>query len=459
MRVDQATAGLGDVLDALRRRKWTAVLVGLPLFLAIALYSVSLPDEYEASAVVALSPRAGVQIGADTIRVISPKYVAYVTSRPVLTAAAGLADVDPSDLRRGADADVAPDTANLTITVQLGDPEEAADAANELASVAVRLSRSDRLLEAVVLVPAVAVDRPSGPPRRLLQAGGLLLAVLAGITVAVAADRSKPRITGATSLAHATGYRTLGTLPRTRVLRGDLERALLDPGVSAAVGALRVQVDSEARILPLRVLAVTSPFSGDGKTTVAAELALAVARLDVRVLLMDGDLRRPRVAEALDMGADWGLGLAEVLEGTPLGEAGRQYRSTALRVLATDPREDAGTLLARRLGPVLDEVRPLYDLVVVDCPPLLATDDALTIAVHCDATLVVVSQGGSSADAAAAVGKLDALGVRVLGCVLNRSRSRRGTGYGGYAPYVAFPPTPPTPPSALGQPREPQSEL
>jgi capsular exopolysaccharide synthesis family protein len=194
----------------------------------------------------------------------------------------------------------------------------------------------------------------------------------------------------------------------------------------------------------LKVLCVTSPFSGDGKTTIASALAMAEARVDVKVLLLDGDLRRPRVAEALNMGQDWGFGLAEVLEGTPLTEVGRRVGPGNLHVLPTDPREDAGTLLARRLGPVLDAARQQYDLVVVDCPPVLATDDALTIAVHCDATLVVVSQGRSAEDAAMAVGKLDALGVRVLGSVLNRARTSQLTPtYGGYAADPEFPPDDP----------------
>jgi capsular exopolysaccharide synthesis family protein len=356
----------------------------------------------------------------------------------------------PGDLRDGTNASVAPETANLKITVRLPGPASpraaaaAAAAANELARVAVSLSRSDRLLEAVTLVPAVAIAQPAGPPRHLLEAGGLVLAVLAAVSGALVADRSQPRVTGPTGLAQITGHRTLGSIPHSRALRGDLTDAMLDPALSASIGALRVQVDSEARIQPLKVLCVTSPFSGDGKTTIASALAMAEARVDVKVLLLDGDLRRPRVAEALNMGQDWGFGLAEVLEGTPLTEVGRRVGPGNLHVLPTDPREDAGTLLARRLGPVLDAARQQYDLVVVDCPPVLATDDALTIAVHCDATLVVVSQGRSAEDAAMAVGMLDALGVRVLGSVLNRARtSQRTPTYGGYAADPAFPPVDP----------------
>jgi capsular exopolysaccharide synthesis family protein len=431
--MEQSTAGMGDLLDAVRRRKWTTLLVAVPLFVGVVLYASSLPDEYEASAIVALSPRPGSQAGADVIRVIAPKYVAYVTSRPTLDQAARATSLQPAALRAGADAAVAPETANLTITVRLQQPAAAAAAANELARLAVQLAANDRLLGADVLVPAVEVRQPAGPPRRLLEAGGLAMALLAGITLAVIVDRGKPRITSAANLAQVTGHRTLGSIPRTRMLRNDLIDAMVDPAVSAAVGALRVQVDSESRIQPLKVLAVTSPFSGDGKTTVAATLALAVARLDMRVLLVDGDLRRPRVAEALRMGDDWGVGLAEVLEGAPRAEAGRQVGPGSLRVLPTDARADAGTLLARRLESFLHEVRAEYDLVVVDCPPLLATDDALTIAVHCDATLIVVSHSRASADAAAAIGKLEALGVRVLGAVLNRARtSARAGAYGTY---------------------------
>ncbi|MDX6198841.1 MAG: tyrosine-protein kinase [Actinomycetota bacterium] len=439
--MDHTAAGLGNVLDVLRRRAATVLLVALPLLLGAVLYTQSLPDVYEATSVVALSPRANVQASADIIRVIAPKYVAYVTSRPTSLTVARTARVGAEDLRNGTDASVAPDTANLVIKVRLGDPADAAVAANALARVAVDLSKFDRLLDAFVLVPAVPVRTPAGPPRTLLDAGGLLLAILAGVTAGLVIDRARPGVSSADSLAQTTGHRTLGTVPRSRALRDVVSEALADPVIGTAVGALRVQIDSESRLLPLRVLAVTSPSSGDGKTTIASTLAIAMARLELRVLLLDADLRRPHLAEALGMGDDFGLGLAEVLEGTAtLADAGRQIGPRTLRVLGTDPRDDAGTLLARRLQPLLAQARSEYDFVIVDCPPVLATDDAMTIAVHCDATLVVVTQGSSAEHAGAAVRKLDGLGARVLGCVLNRSRGGGpGGSYGSYRPFDSRP--------------------
>jgi capsular exopolysaccharide synthesis family protein len=186
---------------------------------------------------------------------------------------------------------------------------------------------------------------------------------------------------------------------------------------------------------PLRTLAVTSAIGGEGKTTVSAALAAAYARIDKKVLIVDGDLHRPRLREHL--GSPQGkLGLLDVLERkTSLAKAVRTSGVPGLTALTTEAHPQSGDLLARRLQAVLEEAKAVYDLVVVDCPPVLATDDARTVTLLCDATLLVIATGTESTRVVEAAASLDGLKVNVLGAVLNRSRLSRRQGMGSYGAY------------------------
>lgn len=433
----EAGGGAADVLDAVRRRWVVALVVTAALFGGVLWYAERIPNGYDATAVVAFAPQPGAAIGADTIRVVLPKYVAYLTSRATARTLAERLGEDEQGLLSAIDVSVAPETANLTIRVRLGDPDRAAAVAAELAREGVALSTVDSLLRGQLIAPALADPAPASPPRRLIEAGGLLLALLAGLSAAVLVDRSRPRITDPLAAALVSGHGVVGRIPRSRSVRLSPLEALADPQVGTAVRAMRTQLEQQARSAPVRVLAVTSSTAGEGKTTVACALAGAFARVDVRVLLLDGDMRRPKVAEALDLD-DEQPGLPDLLEGrATLAQARQTTEIDGLDVVVTGVSEDAGDLLARRLSTLLESVRDAYDVVVLDCPPLLSTDDARTLAAVADATLLVVSSGTESRLLAEAAAGLDALRVRVVGVVLNRVRPSRGSGVGAYGAYRA----------------------
>ena len=426
--------GLGDALDGLRRRWPVALLVAIPMFAGVVAYAESLPDLYDGEAVVAFAPRPEAEVSADTIRLIVPKYVAYLSSVATARSVAAELERDPDDLRRAIDASVATDTANLTVKVRLRDPQVAADAADRLAREAVVLSTIDEQLTGRVIAPAVPATEPSSPPRRLIEAGGLLLALLAGALAAVLAFRHRPRIGDPMALAMVTGHGVLGRVPKSRALRGPLAGWLTDPAVGTAVRALRTQVEHSGGA-PTKVLAITSAMPAEGKTTVAAALAAAYGRIDAKVLLLDADMRQPKLADRLGLAAD-ARGLAEVLEGKATLKAVAQPAGVpGVSAVTTTARADAGDLVARKFQAVLQDARSQYDVVVVDCPPLLATDDARTLALLCDGTILVTARGTESSRVAEASEGLDSLKVRVLGCVLNRSRMSRREGMGSYGAY------------------------
>jgi polysaccharide biosynthesis transport protein len=418
--VAEPAGGLPELVDALRRRWLLTILVALPMFLVVVIYAALLPNVYSAEVVVAFTPRPDVAVGGDTIRIVLPKYVASVTSPVTVTEVAREVGVPAPTLAAGVDASIPADTTNLEIHVELSDPADAAAASTALAQTVLDYAESDDLLTADVVSAAATPRQPSGPKRGLIDAVGLLLAVLAGVVTAFLVERGSPRVRRAEDIVKLTAHPVIGRIPRSRSAK-DPVAALTDPAMGAAIRNLRLYLDAELRSEPLQTLAITSPAVGDGKTTVSIALAAAIARLDAKVLLIDGDLRRPRVASALGMPVERSLGdvltgrrrLADVIQPGPV---------PGLSVVLSNVMHDVGDVLARNFADVMTAARHDFDVVVVDCPPLLGNEDATTITSMVNGCLLVVSNGSSANVVHQAALLLETLPVRVLGVVLNRAR-------------------------------------
>ncbi|HZQ28004.1 MAG TPA: CpsD/CapB family tyrosine-protein kinase [Acidimicrobiales bacterium] len=430
---------LGDELtlsvvahDLLRR--WKVAIAVLLAFAAGAIaYAEQLPDQFQGKAVMAFAPRKDVNIGGDIVRQVLPKYVSYATAAVTLDRVAARIGEKPDTLRTAVKSSVSVDSGNLSITVQLGSGERAANAANAVAQEVLTFSDTDPLLSAVIVSPAVP-DAPSGPPRRLIEAAALLVGVLLGGVVAFLVERSWPRIRSPRDAALITGYPLLGRVPASKQLQRSPATAMEDPAVGSAIRTLRTSLERASREKPVHVLMVTSAISGEGKTTLASCLARSFALLDAEVLLVDADLRRPSIDRAFDLTPK--PGLADLLRGrATLGECLRDGGHARLHVLPTAVDPEAGDLLARRFVELMRIARGQADVIVVDAPPILGTDDARTLAAMCDGVVMVVGVGTHAEPVSEAASALDALGVRVLGVVANRSREPAGT-YGSYGLYL-----------------------
>lgn len=425
------------LLKDLRRRWFVATAVTAAVFAGGVAYAESLPNQYGSTAVVSFAPKPDTNAGADTVRLVMPKYLAYARARPTVNAVAERIGEQSSVLARAVDAAVAPDSGNLAITVELPTASRAAEAANALTQEVLDFAGVDELLDAVPVAAALPSGTPSGPPRRLFELAALLVGLLAGATVALLLERGRPRLRTWRDIAVVTGYAVVGRIPASRRMRDSSLDATADPALGAALRTLRTNLERMSRERPTQVLAVTSSLPSEGKTTIAGALAVTLTRLDARVLLLDADLRRPGMHRLFRI--DQAPGLHNVLLGTAeLGEAARQGPIDRLSLLPTNADPNAGDLLARNLAGVLRQARVDYDVVIVDCPPVLVGDDARTIATLCDGVLFVVAVDSLANVVAEAVGVLDSLDVNVLGSVANRTRDSKGLGsYGSYGSYGA----------------------
>lgn len=279
-------------------------------------------------------------------------------------------------------------------------------------------------IEVVDPVAIPAAPDPVHPLRRLLLA--LVVALTAGVGVALAVELVDQAIRSPGDLKGAAGLEVLGAIPRaTGPLKagpGAGPLVFRDPdGVQTeAFRTLRTML-RVAPAQPARVLAVMSAAPGDGKSTVAVNLALAIAREGSRVLLVDADLARPVQHLALDVEA--GPGVVDVLSGScSLTDAVRPTASRTLDILAAGstaaPLSDI--VAPDRLRLLLQHAAQEYDVVVVDTPPVLATSDAIMISTVVEGVLMVARVNATDRRSlTAAIQQLRLADAPLLGVVLN----------------------------------------
>lgn len=279
---------------------------------------------------------------------------------------------------------------------------------------------------------------PSSPNTRLNLALGALVGLALGVGYAVFRRVLDRRVRDPRDIEHETGASVVGTLPVDKSLASGRRIHFGDPTASPQIAEATRELRTNLQFMdvdnPPRAIVITSPLPGDGKSTLAGNLAVSLAAAGEHVLLMDADLRRPMVAELF--GLPEGAGLTDIL-------AGRAEVSDVAHDVAHSP--NLAVITAGRVPPNPSELlgskrmRDLiaslstHALVIIDAPPLLPVTDAATLAHVADGALVVVSAGKTTFDMLGkAVGNLEKASARTLGIVLNRvpRRGAEATYYG-----------------------------
>jgi capsular exopolysaccharide synthesis family protein len=268
---------------------------------------------------------------------------------------------------------------------------------------------------------------PGAPvwPRSTLN---LIVALIGGTLLALGLVFSleflRPRLLDPQDIAAHLGLPLLGTAPRVSKFRVNPGAPEAVPGAfQEAIRHIRAQIFLSAASPAVRTLAVTSARPGEGKTVMATSLAISIAMSGRRVLLVDGDLRQAQLASIF--GIKPVPGLANVIAGdVKPSEALVESPIRGLYVLpAGDERANPGDLLdSVRLTQLIAGLRKVFDVVVIDCPPVTAVADAAIVSSAAASVVFVVSAGHTSrAVAQFAVDRLEAVQARVLGVVLNNA--------------------------------------
>jgi non-specific protein-tyrosine kinase len=274
---------------------------------------------------------------------------------------------------------------------------------------------------------------PVGPnlPRSLALVGALALAMAVGSAYLL--HYLDDTLKSPEDAKAALGLTTLGAVPRIDGLTEQNEILGWSEGNSASAEAyrvLRTNLQFASVGHPVRVLQITSPGPTEGKSTSAANLAVALAQAGRRVIAVDGDLHRPRLHRIFKLPNNIGLTTGLLQEMPDLELLLQPSSVPGLRVLTSGPLppNPAELLGSEQAKGLLKLLAAQSDIVIVDSPPVLILSDAAVVASQVDGVLLVVEAGKTRRQAAhRAVEALRGVNARLLGLVLNRV-PRRGAG-------------------------------
>ena len=247
----------------------------------------------------------------------------------------------------------------------------------------------------VVEEPRVS-ENAAFPNNKKTIAIGLILGLIGGLGLAFVRDWLDPRLRSAEEIKAVLGMPILGMVPRmpenlAPAVRG--QKLLLDPGSEAAEAyrSLRTAIKFGVPEGRAKTILIASPSSGDGKTTVASNLAIALAQVGKRVLLLDADLRHPKQHETFGVENHAGLGDVLAHDLTP-PEVTHKTVVPHLELMPAGPTPEnpADLLNSPRFIEVMEELTDRYDHVIIDSPPVMAVTDTRIIAASCDVSVMVL---------------------------------------------------------------------
>ncbi|HVV71138.1 MAG TPA: polysaccharide biosynthesis tyrosine autokinase, partial [Verrucomicrobiae bacterium] len=289
--------------------------------------------------------------------------------------------------------------------------------------------RRDIDQEPLSLLAAASVGHPT-LTRYGMAAAGLFLSLLVGAGAFLFLEALDDRFGSARDVSFRIPAEVIGQIPKSRSGLGGAFRRLLtgidpQPAFAESFRSLRSVLLFMARQeRKPKIILITSAIPQEGKTTVASNLAGALAASGSRVLLVDADLRRPSVHRVFGIGVE--PGLAEVLSQTAsLPDAVVASSDPILRLLPAGQGVDGGSdlLLKRRVDLLLRGLAGDYDYILIDSAPILATDDAASIGPHCDGVFMVLrADYTSERTAREALERLRQRRIKVLGVVYNCAR-------------------------------------
>lgn len=363
-------------------------------------------------------------------------------------------DVSPQALASQISATSKLDTVILTVTVVDPDPERAQMLANGVAQVFVAYvaeletppGKDEATIKATVVDPGSAAASPISPQPVRNIGLGLILGLLLGSGFAVLRESLDTTIKSTRQLDALVPAPIIGTIS----FDADAVDTPLISGLDTyapraeAFRVLRTNLQFIDPDVERKVFVITSSLPGEGKTTTAVNLALALAEGGEKVALVEGDLRRPKISEYLRL--ESAVGLTTVLIGKlPLADAIQSTGSQDLAVLTSGstPPNPAELLKSSAMRTIIASLRDTYDIVLIDAPPLLPVTDGALLAAQADGALLVVRHGKTTTDQVSmAVERLQAVGATPVGVILNMAPAKGGDGYGygygyGYAPDTA----------------------
>lgn len=339
------------------------------------------------------------------------------------------------------------DTTVIEITVSDDDPVLAASISNAVAEnfidvivnqIEAPSGGQPSLVTIEPIKPAVIPDEPYLPNTRLNLLLGLLMGLAIGLGAAILRHILDTRVHGPQDVQSVTTAPILGGIGFDPDARKRPLIVHVDPRSARAESfrALRTNLQFVHLDTGPRVFVVTSSVPGEGKSTTTSNLAIALAETGARVAVIDGDLRRPSIAEY--MGLEGAVGLTDVLIGrATLGDTLQKWGRNELYVLPAGriPPNPSELLGSAAMSKLIAELGKNFNFVLIDAPPLLPVTDAAVLSKFTTGAIVIVAAGRTKrTELAAALRSFEHIESKVLGAVLTMlpTKGPDSYGYGNY---------------------------
>ena len=320
----------------------------------------------------------------------------------------------------------------------------------------VRISEAGKLGNVKIIDQAQVPKEPVGPRRKLNILFGGMLGLALGIGLVLLMEYMDTSLKNIHDIEQFLGLPVLGLIPAidqedvasqtgngrttngaTSIAERLISHHLPKSPISEAYRILRTNLQFLNPDAPLKTILVTSSGPSEGKTTTAANLAITMAQVGSRTLIVDADLRRPMVNGVFGIPQE--PGLTELLvKGGDLQKAMVSTDIENLFILpaGTIPPNPSELLSSQKMKRLIQEMKNCCDLVILDCPPVITVTDAAVLAAEADCVVLVIHSGKTDREAARrAKGLLTNVKAKIAGTVLNNISSDMLAGYSYYYHY------------------------
>lgn len=424
---------LMDYFHILSKRKWTIIMTTL-VTLAVAIYgSAFIPRAYEAKTTLrVLTTRGGspdyVRFEIEYADRLMNTYKRIAGSGPVLQELR-----TRLNLRRMPEVNlqIIANTELMEISAKDPNPELAMYAANTLAEILLEQSQQDLVANTVeppvetepgaaadvqpgatvassmptvtIVEPAELPNQPTGPGRSLFAALGLMVGLAAGVGLAFVFENIDTRLYTKDQVEADSGLPVLGEIPvfKSWGFKKNNGGILMDSFIHAEqFWRLRTQLFSLVNSASLKSLLITSADAEEGKSTIAANLAISIAQTGKKVLVIDVDMRRPTLHKIFRLSNAVGLTSILTRKGT-YQDALSPTNFPNLYVLPSGPPIGipANLLGSEEMVSLFDLLKNQFELILLDAPAFLAVSDSAVLSSLVDGVLVIVKSGQTQTDA------------------------------------------------------------
>ena len=411
---------IADLLQIVRKHLASAIISFVVVFAAVAAVTFIMPPKYTATAEV-FATYAGqsgetqttndMSSGANYLNTQITTYPELVKTEAVLQPVIkdlGL-DMTTTDLAGVVTATNPPNTFMVDISAEVGDPQQAADIANSVAKNLADQISSDLYnnssssngspIKLTVVQKAQTPTSQSSPNIPLYLAVGLIFGIIVGVGVALLRDILNTKVDSTDDVRELTHASSLGTVPQATILDDSRPVIVAQPAGSEAEEFRRIRTNLSFLTTTAtqghgRLLVISSTNPSEGKTTVSANVAVALAEEGKSVLFIDADLRHPSVAHKL--GIEGHVGLSHVLsrQASP-ADVIQKYWKPNLHIMPAGKRPANASILLNSdlMKEMVEQALTQYDYVIIDTAPLSVASDATVFGRMAGGLVLVTGKG------------------------------------------------------------------